>query len=120
MGKLIAALVATVVLLAACAQDIPATATDLSAAGFWKKRLTRDLPRGSSPAAVEAYLRSHGAADVVLSADRRTLRAAEAIDMKRYWPPVDLKSVQIECSFDASSGLEACSVASSPKSCCGK
>jgi len=120
MGKTFAGSAVLVLLLTSCAQEIPANDEDLTAAGFWKRNIASDLPLGSTPERVESYLRSHGALDISLSEDRRTLRAAQPTKIKRLWPPFDLNSVQIQCSFDSSSGLDGCSVYSSSKSCCGQ
>lgn len=117
------ALVIAVTLLltsASCSLDMPAAATDLDAAGFWKARIDRDIPAGTSPEEVESYLRANGALEIALSEDRKTLQAAQPAEIKRIFPPIDTKSVRIECSFQPGSGLEECSVYQSPRSCCGR
>lgn len=68
------ALVIAVTLLltsASCSLDMPAAATDLDAAGFWKARIDRDIPAGTSPEEVESYLRANGALEIALSEDRK-------------------------------------------------
>jgi len=120
MNALAATAIVSISLLCSCTRDIEASPNDFSEAGFWKKRLDRDLPRRAHADEVLLYLQNNGAQEITFSADNRTLHAAQTIHVKQYFPPIDLNSVRIECNFDSAGQLQVCSAAMSTRRCCGK
>jgi hypothetical protein len=108
----------SLVFLASCSSETEVSANDLSQAGFWKQRIVSDLKPGTPVEEVHKYLQSNGASDIVYSTDRRTLQAAQTIQIIRYFPPIDLNSIRTKCIFDASSQLQSCSVFVSTEKCC--
>jgi hypothetical protein len=118
MTKPIIVAILSAALMTSCAFVTEVDSSELSPAGFWKKNIEENLSAGASVSEVQSYLEQGEKTLITLSADRRLLRAERRIEIKRLWPPIDLKSMRAECGFDADGGLTACAVFVSTSSCC--